>query len=102
MLVFHVNLHDNILTYNESLPMPPLVKYLIVFILFVIIYNLFRAFYHLSNKHSNPKKVVKSLVVRVGLSIALFVSLLLATQFGLIKSHSLIPPNPNAIEQQQH
>ncbi|PHS72402.1 MAG: hypothetical protein COB22_05190 [Cycloclasticus sp.] len=99
MLVIYECLHDNVDTFKEIIHMPPLIKYLIVFILFVIIYNLFKAFYHLSKQTSNPKQVVKSLVIRVGLSIALFVSILLATHFGLIKSHGLIPPNPAQLEQ---
>jgi len=79
--------------------MPPLVKYLVVFILIVIIYNLFKAFYHLSKGASNPKQVVKSLMIRVGFSIALFLSLLLASYLGLIKLHGLIPVQAPAIEQ---
>jgi RsiW-degrading membrane proteinase PrsW (M82 family) len=71
--------------------MPPLMKYLVVFILIVIIYNLFKAFYHLSNGKSNPKQVVKSLAIRVGLSLALFGSLLLASYLGFIKPHGLLP-----------
>ncbi|HIG79827.1 MAG TPA: DUF2909 domain-containing protein [Cycloclasticus sp.] len=79
--------------------MPPLIKYLVVFILIVIIYNLFKAFYHLSKGTSNPKKVVKSLMIRVGFSIALFLSLLLASYLGIIKPHGLLPIEKPAIEQ---
>jgi len=77
--------------------MPPFMKYLVVFVLIVIIYNLFKAFYHLSNQKSNPKQVVKALVVRVGFSLALFLSLLLASYFGAIKPHGLLPvEQPNS------
>ncbi|MBL4588459.1 MAG: DUF2909 domain-containing protein [Alphaproteobacteria bacterium] len=79
--------------------MPPLVKYLVVFILIVIIYNLFKAFYHLSKGTSNPKQVVKSLMIRVGFSIALFLSLLLASYLGIIKPHGLIPVQAPGVEQ---
>ncbi|HIG79500.1 MAG TPA: DUF2909 domain-containing protein [Cycloclasticus sp.] len=71
--------------------MPPFIKYLVVFILAVIIYNLFKAFYHLSNRNSNRKEVVKSLALRVGLSLTLFVSLLFASYLGLIQPHGLLP-----------
>jgi len=71
--------------------MPPLIKYLIIFSLLLIVYNLFKSFYHLSNNKSQPKKVVKFLAIRVGLSFLLFISLLVATQFGLISSHALLP-----------
>ncbi len=77
--------------------MPPLAKYLIIFCLCVIIYNLFKAFYHLSSRKSAPKEVVKSLAIRVGFSLALFLSLLLASYLGIIKPHALIPTP--AIEQ---
>jgi len=83
---------------TETYRMPPLIKYLVVFTLVFIIYNLFKAFYHLYNKKSDPKEVVKSLAIRVGLSITLFVSLLLASYLGFIQPHSLIPTN-QAVEQ---
>jgi len=71
--------------------MHPVIKYLIVFTLCVIIYNLFKAFYHLSRRKSSPKKVVKSLALRVGLSLTLFISLLLASYLGFIKPHGVMP-----------
>ena len=71
--------------------MPLLIKYLVVFVLLMIIYNLFKAFYHLSQYKSNPRQVVKSLAIRVGLSIALFVSLLFASYLGFIKPHGAMP-----------
>lgn len=71
--------------------MPPLIKLLIVLSLCLIIYNLFKALYHLSNRKSAPKEVVKSLVIRVGLSLTLFISLLLASYLGFIKPHGLLP-----------
>lgn len=74
--------------------MPPILKYLIVFVLIVIIYNLFKAFYHLSSRKSTPKAVVRSLAIRVGLSIILFISLLLASYLGFIKPHGLLPVQP--------
>lgn len=79
--------------------MPPIIKYLVVFALIAIIYNLFRAFYHLTSRKSAPKEVIKSLMVRVGLSIALFLSLLLAAQFGIIKPHGLIPTTQTTEQQ---
>ncbi|PCI21498.1 MAG: hypothetical protein COB62_03365 [Piscirickettsiaceae bacterium] len=78
--------------------MPPLIKYLVIIVLITIVYNLFKAFYHLSKRKSSPKDVLKALVVRIGLSIALFISLLMASYFGLIKPHGLVPQPP--VEQQ--
>jgi len=71
--------------------MHPVIKYLIVFSLCVIIYNLFKAFYHLSRRKSSPKEVVRSLALRVGLSLTLFISLLLASYLGFIKPHGVMP-----------
>ena len=71
--------------------MPPLIKYLVIISLAAIIYNLFKAFYHLSNRASNRKEVVKSLAIRVGFSLTLFIGLLLASFLGFIKPHGLLP-----------
>ena len=82
--------------------MPPLIKYLIVFALFLIIYNLFKAFFHLYSRKSSPKDVVKSLAVRVGLSLVLFISLLLASYLGYIKPHGLMPVQQPAQQNLSH
>ena len=71
--------------------MHPLIKYLIVFSLCLIIYNLFKAFYHLTKRQSSPKEVVRSLALRIGLSITLFISLLLASYLGFINPHAIMP-----------
>ncbi|MGB0237244.1 MAG: DUF2909 domain-containing protein [Cycloclasticus sp.] len=71
--------------------MHPLIKYLIIFSLCLIIYNLFKAFYHLTKRQSSPKDVVRSLALRIGLSITLFISLLLASYLGFIKPHAIMP-----------
>jgi hypothetical protein len=71
--------------------MPPLIKYLVVFALFLIIYNLFKAFFHLYSRKSSPKNVVKSLAIRIGLSLVLFISLIMASYLGYIKPHALLP-----------
>ena len=76
--------------------MSPHIKYLIIFSLVFIVYSLFRAFYHLANNKSQPKQLVKFLAIRVGLSLILFISLLLATQFGLINYHTLLPEEPTS------
>lgn len=78
--------------------MPPLIKYLVIFTLCFIIYNLFKAFYHLSIKKSAPKKVVKSLAIRVGLSLTLFASLLLASYLGYVKPHGILSVQQQVVE----
>jgi flagellar biosynthesis protein FlhB len=65
-------------------------KLLIVAVLVLIIFNLFRALSALMNKDpDNSHKVVKALTIRVALSVGLFIALLAGSYFGLIPSHGL-------------
>ncbi len=65
-----------------------LVKVIVVFTLIVIIGSLFSALFFLSKDKSGGDRTVKALTMRIGLSIVLFILLLIAGQFGLI-GHSL-------------
>lgn len=67
-----------------------LTKLLIVAVLVLIIVNLFRALAALVNKDkAQATRVVRALTIRVALSVALFVALLVGSYFGLIPSHGL-------------
>lgn len=55
----------------------------LIFIGFIVV-SLFSALYFLLKDKPGSERTVKALTVRVGLSIALFVLLLLAFQFGFI------------------
>jgi F0F1-type ATP synthase membrane subunit a len=59
-------------------------KIVVVLVLFVIIASLFSALYFLAKDKDGGERTVKALTLRIGLSIALFVLLLLGYYFGLI------------------
>jgi len=61
-----------------------LFKIVVVLALFVIIASLFSALYFLAKDKDGGARTVKALTLRIGLSIALFVLLLLGYYFGLI------------------
>ncbi|HEY0562934.1 MAG TPA: twin transmembrane helix small protein [Methylophilus sp.] len=64
------------------------IKIATVFVLIVIVGSLFSALFFLFNDKSGNERTVKALTVRIGLSITLFVLLIIAASFGLI-GHSL-------------
>jgi hypothetical protein len=57
-------------------------KFLIVFVLFCILGSLARALYFLIRDPGNSKRTVRALTWRIGLSLALFVLLILALVMG--------------------
>jgi hypothetical protein len=59
-------------------------KIVVVLVLFVIIASLFSALYFLAKDKDGGERTVKALTLRIGLSITLFVLLLLGYYFGLI------------------
>lgn len=67
-------------------------KYLIVAMLVVIVISLAKALFHLtSSKPEDATKMVKALAWRIGLSIALFVLLLVAFYSGWISPPHMVP-----------
>jgi hypothetical protein len=65
------------------------IKVLIVVVLLGIVLSLGSALFHLSRGKGDPKKMVRALTIRVGLSVALFILLMLAWYNGLISPHGL-------------
>jgi hypothetical protein len=65
------------------------VKVLIAVALIGIVVSLGQALYAMSSGPQNSGRVVKALTVRIGLSVALFVGLMLAWHFGLIEPHGI-------------
>jgi len=61
-----------------------LFKIAVVLVLFVIIGSLFSALYFLAKDKDGGTRTVRALTVRIGLSITLFILLLLGYYFGLI------------------
>jgi hypothetical protein len=65
------------------------IKVLIIVVLLGIVLSLGSALFHLSRGKGDPKKMVRALTIRVGLSVALFILLMLAWYNGLISPHGL-------------
>ena len=67
-------------------------KYLIVAMLLVILISLAKALFHLTSaKPQDGAKMVKALAWRIGLSVALFVLLIVAYYSGWIDPHRVVP-----------
>ncbi len=69
-------------------PMEPF-KILVIIVLAAIIFSLGSALFHLSSGKGDSKKMARALTIRVGLSLALFILLMLAWYNGLITPHGL-------------
>jgi hypothetical protein len=66
-----------------------LIKLLVIAALIAIVISLGSALYHLSSNQGNPAKMVRALTIRVGLSVGLFILLLVAWKLGYITPHGL-------------
>ena len=64
-------------------------KIVIVLILLVIVGSLTSALFYMMRDKGGSNRTVKALTVRVGLSVTLFVMLMLAYYFGLIPQQGL-------------
>lgn len=69
-------------------PMEP-IKILIVIVLFAIVFSLGSALFHLSSGKGDSKKMARALTIRIGLSLCLFILLMIAWHFGLISPHGV-------------
>ena len=65
------------------------VKLVVILVLGAIVVSLGVALYHLSTGQGDSTKLVRSLTVRIALSVALFVLLMLAWWLGLMHPHGL-------------
>jgi len=65
------------------------IKILIIIALVAIVFSLGSALYHLSSGKGDSKKMARALTIRVGLSLALFILLMLAWYNGLISPHGI-------------
>jgi hypothetical protein len=70
------------------------IKYLIVALLIAIVISLGSGLYFLLTDKGGSKRMVNSLTVRIGLSVALFVLLFIAWYFDLIQPHPVMPLAP--------
>jgi hypothetical protein len=60
---------------------------IIVVVLIAIVGSLGQALFAMSSGHGDPQKMVRSLTIRVGLSVLLFGALMLAWHLGWIQPH---------------
>jgi len=65
------------------------IKILIVLMFIAIVASLGSALFHLSRSGGDSKKMARALTLRVGLSVGLFILLMLAWATGLIRPHGL-------------
>ena len=61
-------------------------KWLIPIVLLMIVFSLGSALYYMMKDKGNSSRMVHSLMLRIGLSIALFLGILFAHYFGLIEA----------------
>ena len=66
-----------------------MIRIVIIIALVAIVYSLGTALYHLAVDKGDSKKMVRALTVRVGLSLALFLLLMIAWWTGLITPHGI-------------
>lgn len=66
-----------------------MIKFLIILTLIGIVVSLGQALFSMTSGPSNDKKMVQALTVRVSLSVALFVLLLIGWRLGLVTPHGL-------------
>jgi hypothetical protein len=59
-------------------------RYLVIFMLVTVVASLGSALFFLFRDTGNSSRMLRSLAIRVGLSIALFIFLMVSYRFGLI------------------
>ena len=69
--------------------MQPLFRILVIGVFAAIIVSLGSALYQLSRRGGDSRKMIRALAIRVGLSVALFLLLMIAWYAGLISPHGL-------------
>jgi len=68
-----------------------LIKSLIVLVLIAILASLFSGMFFLVKDNGQSKRTVKALTVRIVLSVALFILLMIAFATDLIQPHGVFP-----------
>ena len=61
-------------------------KWIIPIVLLMIVFSLGSALYYMMKDRGKSSRMVRSLMLRIGLSVALFLGILLAYYFGLIEA----------------
>ena len=68
-----------------------LFKLIIVLLLIFVVISLFTALYRLNKDDADSTRVVKALAVRVGLSILIFILIMIGAKLGLIEPNASLP-----------
>ena len=66
-----------------------LMRIIVIGLLVAIVGSLANALYHLARGKRDSRQMLRSLTLRVGLSVALFAMLMLAWRMGLISPHGV-------------
>jgi hypothetical protein len=74
--------------------MQPLYKILVIAVFIGILAALGSALYQLSRKGGDSRKLIRALAIRVGLSVALFLLLMILWYLGIIAPHGLQISSP--------
>ena len=61
-------------------------KWIVPIVLLMIVFSLGSALYYMMKDRGNSSRMAHSLMLRIGLSVALFLGILLAHYFGLIEA----------------
>jgi len=69
--------------------MEPVIRILVLVVFLGILVSLGSALYQLTRESGDSKKMIRALTVRIGLSVALFLLLMLAWYAGLIAPHGI-------------
>jgi len=66
-----------------------LLRVVIIVVLIAIVASLGTALFHLSSGRGDSRKLLRALLIRIGLSVGLFLLVMLAWWAGLIAPHGL-------------
>ena len=69
--------------------METVIRLLIIGVLLGIVVSLGSALFNLTRKERDSRKVARDLTIRIGLSVALFVLLMIAWHLGIIAPHGM-------------
>jgi hypothetical protein len=74
------------------------IKLFVIAVFLVILFSLGSALFYLVKDKGQSNRTLKALSWRIGLSVGLFLLLMLLTALGVIKPHGILPPPPPATE----
>ena len=72
------------------------IKLLIIAMFIGIVYSLGSAMYYMVNDTGESSRTVHALTWRIGISVGLFIIIMLMSFFGIIKPHGVMPTIPQA------